>query len=227
MKSWQKQLFSMQDIAYRDFQSSLMPTVPKHTVIGVRMPDLRKFARAFAQNGAYDTFLNTLPHDYYEENNLHMLLIAEVRDYPLCVRLLNRFLPFVDNWATCDMTVPKCFKDHKCELRGEIGRWLQSEHGYTVRYGIEMLMKLYLEEDFSTEYPKMVSQVRAGEYYVDMMAAWYFATALAKQWDAALPFLEDARLSPSVHRKAIQKAIESCRITAEKKAYLKTLRNRI
>ena len=225
MNELQTTLFGLQDLKYRDFHSRLMPGIDKDTVIGIRTPVLRKFAKEFAGTTEAETFLQELPHQYYEENNLHMMLLAGIRDYEKCVCEVERFLPYINNWATCDSPAPKCFAKNKEELLPKIRTWMASEHTYTIRYGIEMLMNLYLEEDFKPEYPKLAAAVQSEEYYVNMMIAWYFATALAKQWDAVIPYLEQRKLSPWVHRKTIQKAVESYRITDEQKIYLKSLRN--
>ncbi len=225
MNKLQTALFELQDLKYRDFHSRLMPGIDKDTIIGIRTPVLRKFAKDFAGTTEAETFLQELPHRYYEENNLHMMLLAGIKDYETCVREVERFLPYINNWATCDCPAPKCFAKHKEELLPKIRTWMASDHTYTIRYGIEMLMNLYLEEDFKPEYPKLVAAVQSEEYYVNMMIAWYFATALAKQWDAVLPYLEERKLSPWVHRKTIQKAVESYRITDEQKIYLKSLRD--
>ena len=201
-----------------------MPTVDPDTVIGVRMPALRKLAKDFAETPEAAEFLKALPHRYYEENNLHGLLISAMRDYDRAVAALDAFFPYVDNWATCDLIRPKVFQKHLPELLEKIQVWLASDHTYTVRFGLEMLMTCYLDDAFRPEYLELAAGVRSGEYYVNMMIAWYFATALAKQYDAALPYLRERRLDPWTHNKAIQKAIESCRVTGEQKAYLRTLK---
>lgn len=220
----QEELFGLQDLKYRDFHSKLMPNVEKEKVIGVRMPVLRTFAKQFAKTGDVGVFLQEVPHVYYEENNLHMMLITGIKDYQECLTEVIRFLPYIDNWATCDFPAPKCFGKHKQELLPYVRQWIASDATYTIRYGIGMLMRLYLEEDFSEEYPELVAGVGSEEYYVNMMIAWYFATALAKQWDTAIVYIKDHRLDDWVHRKTIQKAIESYRITDEQKMYLRTLR---
>ena len=222
----QSGLFELRDTEYRDFHSRLMPTVDKEFVIGVRTPDLRKFAKEFAKSEHCGDFLRALPHKYYEENNLHAFLIEQIKDYDLCIEELNGFLPFVDNWATCDMMRPKIFKKHLPQLLDEIYKWMKSDDVYAVRFGIEMLMCFYLDEHFSAEYPKAVAAIRSDEYYVKMMVAWYFATALAKQYDAVIPYLEQNLLDADTHNKTIRKAIESYRITEEQKAYLKALKRR-
>ena len=223
----QQKLFALQDLSYRDFQSKLMPTVDKEKVIGVRTPALRKFAKELAKDReAAARFLEELPHTYYEENNVHSELIQSIGDYEICVAELERFLPYVDNWATCDMKSPKVFRKYHKELLGPIRRWLASDHTYTVRYAMKLLMDHYLEEDFAPEYPEWVAAVETEEYYLQMMQAWYFATALAKQYEAVLPFLTEQRLALWTHNKTIQKAVESYRITPQQKEYLKTLRRK-
>ena len=219
-----KQLFTLQDIGYRDFHSRLIPNIDKAQIIGIRMPILRKFAKNFSKTEEAKRFLHELPHQYYEENNLHMMIITSVRDYETCLAEIERFLPYIDNWATCDFPEPKCFTKHKKDLLPHIRQWIASGKTYTVRYGIGLLMRMYLDEDFTPEYPAMAAEVASEEYYVNMMIAWYFATALAKQWDSVISYLEERRLSPWVHKKTIQKAIESYRITQEQKNYLRTLR---
>lgn len=220
----QEQLFSMQDLGYRDFHSRLMPTVDKARVIGVRTPQLRKFAKEFAKTPEAAEFLRQLPHTYYEENNLHGFLIAGMKDFDECLAAMEEFLPYIDNWATCDLISPKVFQKHLPKLLLSIRRWIRSDRPYTVRFGIGMLMSFYLDEAFEPEYPELVASVRSEEYYVNMMIAWYFATALAKQYEAALPYIEGRRLDLWCHNKAIQKSVESYRITPEQKDYLKTLK---
>lgn len=226
-KQIEEMLFTLQDLKYRDFHCRLMPTVDPQTVIGVRTPALRKLAQKFQKDPEAETFLTMLPHRYYEENNLHGFLIASMKDYDRVITELDRFLPYVDNWATCDLMSPKVFKKHLAQLLPEIQRWMSSPHTYTIRFGIGMLMSFYLDAAFQPEYLDWVSAVRSQEYYVNMMVAWYFATALAKQYETALPYLENRRLDPWTHNKAIQKAIESYRITDQQKAYLRTLKEKI
>ena len=224
MKEIQQQLFELQDMAYRDFHSRLMPDIDKETVIGIRVPVLRKYAKSIAGTELAEKFIKELPHCYYEENNLHMMLITGIKDYARCLTEIERFLPYIDNWATCDFPAPKCFEDHKEDLLPVIKRWIASSETYTIRYGIGMLMRLYLDEDFDPDYVRLVVGVKSDEYYVNMMIAWYMATALAKQWDAVIPYIEEHRMSDWVHRKTIQKAVESYRITDEQKKYLKGYR---
>ena len=219
-----KELFQAQDTAYRDFQAKLIPTVACDTVIGVRTPELRKMAKRLAKREDIGEFLEKLPHAYFDENQLHAFVISEEKDFERCVAEVNRFLPFVDNWATCDQMSPKVFKKHRQELLVSIREWVASEKTYVVRFGVGMLMEHFLDADFDAAYLEMVAKIRSEEYYVNMMVAWYFATALAKQYDAALPFIEERRLELWTHNKAIQKSIESNRITTEQKAYLRGLK---
>ncbi len=220
----QKELFSLQDESYRDFQSKLIPTVASETVIGVRTPELRKLAKQWAKDERIGEFLNDLPHRYFDENQLHAFIISEIRDYEECMEKVRRFLPFVDNWATCDQMSPKVFKKHHPELLCLIREWLNADHVYTVRFALGMLMQHFLDEDFDPAYLEMAASIRSEAYYINMMTAWYFATALAKQYGAALPYLEKKRLDRWTHNKSIQKAVESYRISDEQKAYLKELR---
>ena len=217
-------LTELRDESYRDFMERTLKTVPKEKILGVRTSELRKLAKALAKSEYAADFLKDVPHEYFEENQIHMFALAETRDYAACVAEVDAFLPYVDNWATCDQCVPKCFAKHKEELLGEIRKWIASDHAYTIRYGIGLLMGLYLDADFRPEYPEWVAAIRSEEYYVNMMRAWYFATALAKQWNAAIAYLETPRLDQWTHNKTIQKAIESYRITDEQKVYLRTLK---
>ncbi len=222
----QKQLFALQDKGYQAFHSRLMPTVPAEKVIGVRTPVLRKLAKQLAGTPQAEVFLKSLPHEYYEENNLHAFLLETIRDYDRALAETEKFLPYIDNWATCDGFCPKVFAKHKTELLEPVRRWLASGEVYTMRYAMEMLMRFYLDEDFRPEYLAWVAGVHSGEYYLNMMRAWYFATALAKQPDAALPWLTEKRLDVWTHNKTIQKAVESCRIPDEMKQQLRALRIR-
>ena len=215
-------LFEMQDVQYREFTAKLIPTVSPERIIGVRTPDLRKYAAELSRMEDAAAFLALLPHRYHEENTLHGFLIGRIADYDACVAALDAFLPYVDNWATCDSIRPRCFKRNLSRLIGEIRRWMASEQTYTIRFGIEMLMCFYLGGAFDPVYLDWVAALRSEEYYVNMMIAWFFATALAKQWDAALPVIEARRLDPWVHNKAIQKAVESYRIPADRKNLLRT-----
>ena len=224
MEEIQKHLFELQDMAYRDFHSRLMPGIDKETIIGIRVPVLRKYAKSIAGTELSEKFIKELPHRYYEENNLHMMLITGIKDYDRCISEIERFLPYIDNWATCDFPAPKCFENHKEDLLPVIKRWIASSETYTIRYGIGMLMRLYLDADFDPEYVRIVAEVKSDEYYVNMMIAWYMATALAKQWDVVIPYIEEHRMPDWVHRKTIQKAVESYRITDEQKRYLQGYR---
>lgn len=218
------ELFRLQDGEYRDFQAKLIPTVSAGTIIGVRTPQLRTLAKELAKREGIEEFLSRLPHEYFDENQLHAFVISEKKDFPGCMAEVERFLPFVDNWATCDQMSPKVFRKHRQELLPHIREWLASDKTYTVRFAVGMLMEHFLDEDFDVSYLERVSEIRSEEYYINMMTAWYFATALAKQHAAALPFIEENRLAPWTHNKAIQKAIESRRITSEQKAYLRSLK---
>ena len=219
-----KELFSLQDKKYRDFQGKLLPTVKSDSVIGVRTPELRKLAKKYIKEEKITEFLNNLPHNYFDENQLHAFIISEIKDYKKCIEELNKFLPYIDNWATCDQLSPKIFKKNKTDLLKEINKWISSTHTYTVRFGIGMLMQHFLDEDFDIKYPKMISKIRSEEYYINMMIAWYFATALAKQYDSIIPFIENKKLDKWTHNRSIQKAVESYRITPEQKEYLKSLK---
>lgn len=218
------QLFALQDKAYQAFQSKLIPTVPPETVIGVRTPLLRKLAKELYGTPQAEHFLRSLPHTYYEENNLHAFLVERIRDYDGALAETEAFLPYIDNWATCDCFCPKVFAKHKEALLDPIRRWLGSDRLYTVRYAIGMLMRYYLEDAFRPEYLNWVAEIQSEEYYLNMMRAWFFATALAKQPEATLPWLTGRRLDVWTHNKTIQKAIESYRIPPEQKQQLRRMR---
>ncbi len=219
-------LFEMQDLQYKSFHSKLMPTVNPDKIIGIRVPELRRFAKDFSKTEEAEMFIKNLPHKYYEEDNLHAFLIEQIKDYQQVINELNRFLPFVDNWATCDGLTPKIFAKHTDELIGEIDNWLKSEHIYAVRFAVNMLMKFYLDDNFKEDYLQKVADIKSDEYYVKMVQAWYFATALAKQWNSAVLYLTENKLCEWVHNKTIQKAVESYRITPEQKEYLKKLKRK-
>ena len=219
-------LFSLREEKFAAFQARLIPNVAPERVIGVRTPALRKLAKTLRGSGEAEEFLKALPHEFFEENNLHAFLLCEMKDFEACVQAVEDFLPYVDNWATCDQMSPGVFRKNKQALLPHIRRWIASEQCYTRRFGIGMLMSHFLDEDFREEYLSLVSDIRSEEYYVNMMIAWYFATALAKQYEAALPYLENRRLDPWVHNKAIQKALESFRVSDGHKTYLKTLKIR-
>ena len=220
----QARLFAMQDLPYRDFQAPLLPTVDKETMIGVRVPRIRALAKEMEKRGEAADFMAHLPHKYYEENVLHGALLSNLRDYGQTISALDAFLPYVDNWAVCDTLIPRAFKACPSAVPEQVRAWLASEKPYTVRFGLAVLMRFYLDAHFDEKYLAWAAQVRSEEYYVNMMLAWYFATALAKQYDAAIPYLEEKRLAPWTYNKTIQKAVESYRISDEHKAYLKTLK---
>ena len=217
-------LFSKQDIKYRDFQAPLFPGVEKDRFIGVRTPELKKLAKELSGKETTNKFIETLPHRYFDENQLHAFIISLIKDYQTCLNAVEKFLPYVDNWGTCDQLSPKVFAKHKDELIIPIKKWLKSKHTYTVRFAIGMLMQHYLDEAFKEEYMSLVVAIKSEEYYINMMIAWYFATALAKQWDITIKYIENNKLSPWVHNKTIQKAVESYRITDEQKSYLKSFK---
>ena len=226
MESITGQLFSLQDMKYKQFHSKLMPTIPQELIIGVRTPVLRKLAKSMIGTEEAELFLKELPHKYYEENNLHGFLLEGIKDFEECITAINQFLPYVDNWATCDMMSPKALKKDLTKLYEWVKLWIQSKETYTIRFGVNVLMKYYLDDAFSTEYPDLVASIQSEEYYVKMVIAWYFATALAKQYEAVLPYLEENRLDTWIHNKTIQKAVESYRITPERKNYLRTLKRK-
>ena len=223
-KKIEKILFENADLKYRDFEAKLMPTVNIENIIGVRTPILRKLSKQLARENNIDLFLDDLPHKYYDENNLHGFIISECKDYEKAIKYVEALLPYIDNWATCDLLSPKAFKKHRDLLKTDINRWLSSDKPFTVRFGIEMIMSHFLDDDFDSEYLNTVAKIKSDDYYVNMMIAWYFATALAKQWDATLPFIENKILSPWVHNKTISKSNDSYRISDQNKALLKALR---
>ena len=222
----QQELFRLRDQSYRDFQAKLIPSMDPDRMIGVRTPALRAYAKALLKEPSAEEFLQALPHRYFDEDQLHAFLLSEIRDFDRCVGEVDRFLPYVDNWATCDQLSPRCFKKHRRELLPYIRRWIDSGETYPVRFGVGLLMQHYLEEDFDPAYPRLVADLRSEEYYVNMMRAWYFATALAKRYEDILPYLEGDALDPWTHNKAIQKATESYRVSPEQKAHLKGLKRR-
>lgn len=224
MKEITDKLFEMQDLKYRDFSSSLNPALNKDCFIGVRTPFLRSFAKEIKGSELAEKFILELPHKYFEENQLHAILFDNEKDFNKCIKNVEHFLPFIDNWATCDQLNPKIFKKHPEEVLEKIKIWIKSDHTYTVRYAIKKLMDIFLDENFKKEYCDMVSEITSDEYYICMMQAWYFATALAKQYDTAIEYLENHKLTDFVHKKTIQKACESFRVSNEHKIYLKSLR---
>ena len=220
------ELFRLQDKKYAAFQAKLIPTVEADRIIGVRTPDLRAFAKKLVKDEDIASFLTSLPHQYFDEDQLHSFIISLEKDFGRCVAEVEEFLPFIDNWATCDQLSPKVFKKEPEKLLPYINTWIKSDKVYTVRFTIGMLMQHYLDKRFDFKYADMVAAVRSKEYYINMMIAWYFATALAKQYVSILPYLEGKKLDDWTHNKTIQKSVESNRITAEQKAYLKTLKVR-
>lgn len=218
-----KILFQNADKKYAEFQRRIIPNIEPESIIGVRTPMLRKIAREFAKTDEYERFLDDLPHKYFEENQIHIFVLSEMKDFDKCLPRVEKFLPFVNNWATSDQLSPKIFRKHRRELLVNIEKWLKSNKPYTVRFAVGMLMEHFLDEDFSPEYLEKVAKVRSNEYYVKMMVAWYFATALTKQWDEAVKIIEAKKLDAWTHNKAIQKARESYRISKERKEYLKNL----
>lgn len=240
MTSIQKKLFSLQDKKYRDFQKILIPTVKSESIIGVRTPELKKLAKVLYKDKDIAKFLNDLPHKYFDENQLHAFIISEEKDFDTCISYVEKFLPYIDNWATCDQLSPKCFKKHKDKLLKYISKWIKSKKAYTVRFAIEMLMSYFLDDYFDKKYNDMVSNVKfkskykdidlkqdSNKYYVEMMIAWYFATALAKQYKDTLPYIKNKKLIPWTHNKTIQKAVESFRVTEQHKKELRSLKEKI
>ena len=220
------ELFRLRDKDYAQMLAKIIPTVNADKIIGVRTPQLRTFAKSLYKDHDIDTFLSCIPHQYFEENQLHAFVISQEKDFDKCIAEVEAFLPFIDNWATCDQLSPKAFKKEPEKLLSTIDLWIHSDKTYTVRFAIGLLMQYFLDEHFDTKYADKLAEVRSEEYYINMMIAWYFATALAKQYELILPYLEEKRLDIWVHNKAIQKSMESYRITNEQKAYLKTLKRR-
>ena len=225
MREIQEKLFSLADIKYKDFTASLIPTVDKETIIGVRSPALRQLAKELDQDQVQE-FLDTLPHTYYEENNLHAFLIGRIKDYSQCIQRVEDFLPYIDNWATCDSLATPIFKKHLEQVKDRVYIWLEDEHEYTVRYAIGVLMRYYLDEAFDSIYLDWVQNIDKDTYYINMMRAWYFATALAKQEKATYPIFEKELLDVWTHNKAIQKCIESRRISNDLKQKLRVLKRK-
>lgn len=219
-----KELFKNQDKKYKDFTSNLIPNVNPKTIIGVRIPILRQLAKKIFKEDDYHKFINTLPHKYFEENCLHGFIIEKIKDYDECIKYLNEFLSYIDNWMVSDTLSPKVFIKHKEELLKEIKKWLKSKDTYTIRFAVSMLMSFYLDEDFKVEHLDLVCKIKSNEYYVNMMRAWYFATALAKQRNATMALIKSKKLDVWTHNKTIQKAIESYRISEKDKNYLRKLK---
>jgi len=225
MMNVKDEIFLLRDAGYRDFQIKLFPTVDPDTVIGVRTPQLRELAKRMIREGRADAFLAELPHEYFDENQLHAFILSEIKDFRVCLEGVKRFLPYVDNWATCDQLSPKVFAKHRGELIESVLGWIDSDHTYTIRFGIGMLMQHYLGDAYDASYPEIVARIRSEEYYVNMMRAWYFATALVARWNEILPYIEGDKLDEWTRRKTIQKACESYRITPEQKELLRKLRS--
>ena len=219
-----KMLFEAKDEGYREFQAKLVPNIDPETIIGVRTPDMRRIAKDVFNMKERDDFLNALPHSYYEENLVHFFVLAMIKDFSECVAGVEAFLPYVDCWPVSDQASPKCFKKNHSKLLPYIEKWIASEHVYTARFGIRMLMNEFLNDDFKAEYLELVASKQSEDYYLKMMIAWYFATALAKQYDASVKYMEPGRLDEWTRKKAIQKAIESFRVSDDHKDHLKSLR---
>lgn len=228
LTSVQKKLYSLQDKKYGDFQSKLLPTLDKKSIIGVRTNDIKNFAKEIYKSSDKEKFLTELPHKFFDENQLHIFILSQEKDFDLCIKQVNKFLPYIDNWATCDQLSPICFKKNKIELLTHINKWLKSKKTYTVRFAIEMLMSHFLDDDFDEKYLDAVAKIDKihfkDDYYVKMMIAWYFATALAKQYKSTFPYIKKYKLEEWTHNKTIQKAVESYRITDEQKRVLKSLK---
>ncbi len=224
MISIQEKLFALQDLKYKEFHSKLMPTVCEDKIIGVRVPQLRKLAKELNKSELKTEFLKAQPHKYYEEDNLHAFLIEQINDFDECISALDSFLLFVDNWATCDMMTPKILGKYPDKLYLKIQEWVKSSHTYTVRFGVVTLMKFFMNERIDENHLKLLLSIKTDEYYINMAIAWYFATALASNWDMVISYIDEQKFDNWVHNKAIQKAVESYRITPEQKAYLKTLK---
>lgn len=220
----QKRLFELSDEKNADFSAKLTPGIDREKFLGVRIPASRKLAKEIIKENEHKDFLNSLPHKYYDENILHSILISEIKDYNECIKYIDEFLPYVDNWAVCDTMSPKAFKNKHERLMNDILRWVDSDQTYTIRFGLKILMAHFLDNDFKNEYLKIPAKIKSDEYYINMMIAWFYATALAKQWNSTIVYIENGVLDKWVHNKAIQKARESYRITAEQKEYLKSLK---
>ena len=217
-------LTEYRDDKYREFQSKLVPNIPEDTILGVRTPQMRKIAKELFGTEEAEKFLNSLPHEIYEENLVHFFLIAMIKDFDSCVEAVESFLPYIDCWPVCDQSSPKIFSKNHEKLLPYIRKWITSDHVYTARFGIRMLMNEFLGADFREEYLSWVAGKQGEDYYLKMMVAWFFATALAKQYDASIIYIEEHRLEPWIHRKTIQKACESFRVSDDHKAYLKEFR---
>ena len=223
MNNIETKLMKVKDDKYKEFQAKLVPNIDSDTILGIRTPEMRKIAKELFESNNFDSFLNELPHKYYEENLIHFFVISMIKDFNKCIEEVERFLPYVDCWPVSDQATPKSFRKNHDKLLPYIKKWIKSKHVYTARFGIRMLMNEYLGDDFKKEYLELVSSVKSDDYYLKMMVAWYFATALAKKYDETIPFFENRLLDEWVHKKAIQKAIESYRVSEEHKKYLRSL----
>ena len=219
-----KTLYAVADAGYRDFQSALVPTINKKNVIGVRTPILRKMARDMVKSWEYKDFISKLPHKYFEENQLHAFIISEIKDFDIALNEVSRFLPYVDNWATCDQMSPKVFAKNSDKLLPHIKKWIKSKDVYAVRFGVLCLMRYFLDEKFDIKYVNIVADINSDEYYINMMRAWYFATAAAKHFEKVLPYFKFGRIDEWTRKHAIQKAVESYRISAKNKETLRKMR---
>lgn len=221
-----QKLFELQDEKYRNFQSKLIPTINSESIIGVKTPELKTLAKDISKGNEIlrNDFLSNVPHRYFEENQLQAFIISDEKDFDKCIDYLENFLPYIDNWATCDQLCPAIFKKNRSKLLPYINKWINSNYTYTIRFAIKLLMQHFLNEDFKPEYLEMVAKVESSEYYINMMRAWYFATSLAKQYESTITVIQEKRLDIWTHNKTIQKAIESFRITPEQKTYLRSLR---
>ena len=219
-----EKLYALEDLEYKKLVSKLTPNISMDSIIGVRIPEIRKLAKENVNTKEAEFFLNNLPHKYYDENILHGSLLSEIKDYDKCIEYIDKFLPYIDNWAVCDTLLPKVFKKNTDKLIEKINAWIKDKHIYTVRFAISMLMRLYLDDNYDKKYLNIVSKVKTNEYYLKMMVAWYFATALAKRWDDTIYYLENNKLDTWIHNKTITKACESYRVTNEHKEYLRKLK---
>ena len=226
MKEIINKLYKLQDKKYRDFQIKLIPNINSNTIIGIRTKELKKYAKELVKDNNYMSFIEELPHKYFEENQLHAFIILEIKDYDKCIEYINKFLPYINNWATCDQMSPKIFKKYTNKLLDQVNIWIKSNKTYTIRYSILILMRYYLDDNFKKEYLEKVCNIESEEYYVNMMRAWYYATALAKQYKDTIVYIENNKLDTWTHNKTIQKARESYRIDKDKKEYLKGLKRK-
>ena len=221
-----KILYSCADKAYKDFQSKLIPCIDCHVFIGVRTPVLRKIAKDMVKSGTYKDFISKLPHKYFEENQLHAFVLSEIRDFNVVIDEIGRFLPYVDNWATCDQLSPLGFKKNSDKLLTYIQKWIKSKHVYTVRFGVLCLMRYFMDDKFDIKYVDIVADIKSKEYYINMMRAWYFATCAAKHFDEILPYFRDGKIDDWTCSRAIQKAIESYRVIPEHKVRLRQIKGK-